>query len=258
MVKADYSRIASFYDKGRTLSEQNAAIWLNLIAELSGTSEGARVLDLGCGTGRFSLPMANRLGFQVTGADSSAEMLAKAKQKDSASDVDWVLADACALTFPAGSFDTVFMSHLLHHVDSPLTVLTECYRVLAPCGVILIRYGAMDQIRDDVEHRYFPQVSDIDEPRTPTRELTERWLRDAGFVDLSSEEIVQQTYETGAAHLNAARARSTSVLSMISEESFHAGICRLAEHVGKDPDDEWLLYDRMTMAVGHRGTHRSV
>ena len=252
MIKADYSKIASFYDKGRSLSEQNTVMWLNRIAELSGASKGARVLDLGCGTGRFSLPMANRLGFDVTGTDSSVEMLAKAKQKDTNSEVNWTLADAHALTFPEGSFDVVFMSHLLHHIDSPLTVLKECRKVLVHSGVVLIRYGAMDQIRNDVEHTFFPQVIEIDEPRTPTRERTEQWLLDAGFVDLSSEEVVQQTYQTGAAHLDAVRAKSTSVLSMISEESFQAGIHRLAEHVDRNPDDEWVLFDRITLTVGHK------
>lgn len=257
MIKADYSKIASFYDKGRSLSEQNTALWLDRIAKLSGASESARVLDLGCGTGRFSLPMANRLGFNVTGADSSSDMLAKAQQKDTNSEVNWAPTDAQALTFPEDSFDVVFMSHLLHHVDSPPTVMRECHRILVSSGVVLIRYGAMDQIRDDVEHTFFPQVIEIDEPRTPTRQCTDQWLLDAGFEDLSSEEIMQQTYQTGAAHLDAARAKSTSVLSMISEESFQTGLQRFKEHVDKNPDDQWVLFDRMTLTVGHKGGQRS-
>ncbi|MCD4701307.1 MAG: hypothetical protein K8S24_05550, partial [Candidatus Aegiribacteria sp.] len=60
------------------------------------------------------------------------------------------------------------------------------------------------------------------------------------------------TYQTGMAHLDAARARSTSVLSMISEESFHDGIYRLAEHVDKNPDDEWVLFDKMTLTAGYK------
>lgn len=253
MIKADYSKIASFYDQGRSLSEQNTTLWLDLIAELSAAPKGARILDLGCGTGRFSLPMAGRLGLDVTGADSSSEMLAKAKQKDPNAEVRWTLADANALTFPADSFDVVFMSHLLHHVDSPPAVLSECHKVLAPSGVILIRYGAMDQIRHDVEHTFFPQAIEIDEPRAPSQELTERWLLEAGFVDLSSRQVVQQTYQSGAAHLDAARAKSTSLLSMISEESFEAGIQRLAAHVAGNPMDEWSLFDRMTLTAGRRG-----
>ena len=255
--KADYSKIASYYDNGRSLSEQNTVMWLNLISKLSGASKGDRILDLGCGTGRFSLPMANRLDLVVTGADSSLEMLAKAKQKDSGSAVNWVLADANALIFPPNSFDVVFMSHLLHHVDNPLTVLKECYKVLGPSGVVLIRHGAINQIRHDVEHTFFPQVLDIDQDRTPTVELTEKWLADAGFEDISSEEIIQQTYQSGTAHLNAARMKSTSVLSMISEESFQTGLNLLAEHKDRHPDDDWLIFDKMTMTVGHNKAAKS-
>ena len=78
MKKADYGRIASFYDKGRPIAEQNLDLWLGLIRKASQAGEGGQVLDLGCGTGRFAPPMAERLGFRVTGADSSKEMLAKA------------------------------------------------------------------------------------------------------------------------------------------------------------------------------------
>ena len=95
-LKADYRSIAAFYDKGRSLSDKNTALWLDLISRLSGVPKAARVLDLGCGTGRFSLPMAERLGWDVTGADASPQMLARAKQKDSASRVSWVLVDAGA------------------------------------------------------------------------------------------------------------------------------------------------------------------
>ena len=252
MIKANYSEIASFYDKGRALSEQNTIEWLRLISELSGASKGCRVLDLGCGTGRFSLPMARRLELNVTGADASREMLEKAKQKDSDSIVDWVLADAASLGFSPCSFDVIFMSHLLHPVDGPLKVIRECHRVLAPSGVVLIRYGAMNQIRNDVEHTFFPEVTDIDEARTPSVELTEGWLADAGFKDISSGEIAQQTYRNGMAHLDAVRAKSTSALNMISEESFQIGLRRLAEHVKKNPHEDWVLFDNMTMTVGHR------
>ena len=253
MKKADYARIASFYDKARSLSEQNASLWLGRISKRSRASQGAHVLDLGCGTGRFALPMARRLGFDVTGADASSEMLAKAREKDPDGVVTWDRQDAERLTYPDGCFDMVFMSHLLHHVDSPSRVLSECHRVLKPSGAVLIRYGAIEQIRDDVEHTFFPDALAIDEARTPTVPLTEKWLRDAGFLDIQSEEIVQQTYQTGVAHLKAVEARSTSVLSMISQEAFENGVGDLARYVEQNPDDPWLLCDRMTLTAGYKG-----
>ena len=252
MKKADYSKIAEFYDKGRSLSEQNLEMWLRLISEHSGATQGARVLDLGCGTGRFAIPMAERLGFDVTGADSSEEMLQRARAKDTRARVTWERQDATGLTYVAASFDVVFMSHLLHHVDNPDDVIRECCRVLRPRGALLVRYGAMEQIRDDVEHRLFPEVAETDEARTPSVENTERWLHVAGFVDVKSQEVVQQTYRSGEEHLRATRARSTSVLTMISQEAFETGLARLEEHARREPDDPWLLFDRMTLTVGRR------
>ena len=252
MKKADYGKIASFYDKGRSMSEVNMSMWLDLIAAYWKGKKGARVLDLGCGTGRFALPIAKQFDVDVTGADSSAEMLAKAVRKDCQSEVTWILAEAGALPFPNESFDLVFMSHLLHHVDSPFAVITDCHRVLKPLGNVLIRYGVMNQIRNDVEHTFFPQVCEIDEPRTPTQDKTEKWLSKAGFQDICSHEIRQQTYQNVRAHIEAAGAKSTSVLSMISETSFQTGMRRLSEYAAKNPDDTWLLFDLMTLTTGRK------
>ena len=252
MKKADYSRIASYYDDGRILSDQNIRLWLDLISEFSSIPQGGKLLDLGCGTGRFSIPIADRLGFEVVGADFSLEMLAKARKKHRGNRVAWTVQDACSLTFPDHTFDGIFMSHLLHHVDNPLKALAECHRLLIYKGVVLIRYGAMDQIKGDVEHALFPEVIELDESRTPTTAITEHWLSEIGFEGIYSKEILQQTYETAQARLNAARLKSTSVLSMISEESFKSGLVRLADYVETNPEDEWLLFDKMTLTVGFK------
>jgi ubiquinone/menaquinone biosynthesis C-methylase UbiE len=252
MKKADYTKIAPFYDKGRSLSEQNIKLWLNLIAKGSNISGDVHLLDLGCGTGRFAIPIGRDLNFRVTGADSSEEMLAKAKEKDKEGLITWDCVEAHSLKYYGNTFDILFMSHLLHHVDIPTAVIDECHRVLKPSGVILIRYGAMEQIRYDVEHTFFPGVIEIDEKRTPTVNLVEGWLKSTGFVDIVSEEIVQQTFQSGLEHLEAARLRNTSVLNMISEEAFETGVEHLAQYVSRNPDDPWLLFDRMTLTSGQK------
>jgi MPBQ/MSBQ methyltransferase len=135
--KADFSKIASFYDKGRDLSEQNIDLWLKAVAHLAKAPEGAKLLDIGCGTGRFAIPLAIKLRFKVTGADFSKEMLEKAREKDTGGLITWDIQDAQNLTYPDNSFDIVFMSHLLHHCDDPDKVIRECQRVLKAPGVIL-------------------------------------------------------------------------------------------------------------------------
>lgn len=252
MKKADYDKIASFYDQGRTISDQNIDLWLDLIKEFSKVSSAARVLDLGCGTGRFTIPMATKLRFSVTGADSSKEMLAKANEKQGANIATWDCQDAEHLTYPNDSFDVVFASHLLHHVDSPLRVLRECKRVLRSSGVMLVRYGAIEHNRNDVEHTFFPETLAIDETRIPSVSTIESWLTKTGFIGIRSKEIVQETYQTGIEHLNAIKVKHTSVLTMITQEAFQRGLHRLEKYIKNHPDDKWLLMDTIAMTAGYK------
>jgi ubiquinone/menaquinone biosynthesis C-methylase UbiE len=252
--KADYSKIASSYDKGRVISEQNIHIILEVITRLSGMSGKVRLLDLGCGTGRFSIPIATKLHYQVTGADSSAEMLTKAREKDKGELVKWDLEDAQSLTYLDKSFDIVFISHLLHHCEDPPAVIRECWRVLSNSGVIIIRWGAIEQIRDDVEHTFFTETIAIDEARTFSIEHMEDRLREAGFSGVISEEKVQQTYATGQKHLEAVKVKSTSVLTMITQEAFERGLRKLENYISSHPDDPWLLFDKMTITAGYKKT----
>lgn len=252
MKKADYGKIASFYDRARPLSEQNLELWLRLIASYSNAAKGARVLDLGCGTGRFAIPMAERLGYSVTGADASEEMLAKGKEKDTAGLVKWDVQDAQRLTYPDRSFDLVFMSHLLHHVESPTALINECARVLDVPGAVFIRYGPIEQIQDDIEHTFFPEVLAIERARTPTARMVEKGLGDAGLADITSEEVPQKTYESGADRLRSIKLKSTSVLTMISEQAFERGVRAMEEYVRESPDDPRLVLDALTLTVGYK------
>jgi ubiquinone/menaquinone biosynthesis C-methylase UbiE len=249
--KAEYQKIAESYDKGRHMLENNVELWMGLISRYAGSRTGLRILDLGCGTGRFALPMAERLHYQVVGADSSEEMLEKARGKDTKGIVAWDIQDAQEMTYPDDSFDAVFITHLLHHVDSPLSVIKECRRILTNSGAIFIRYGAIEQIRDDVEHTFFPETLPIDEERTPTIKDTEQWLHNAGFTRVLTIESVQRTYESADAHLGAVKFKSTSVLNMIAPEAFTKGVHRLEEYVQEHPDDPWLLFDRFAFTIGY-------
>lgn len=251
MKKADYSRIASFYDKGRALSDEIMALWMELIADIAGDSSGTRVLDLGCGTGRFTLAMAYQLGYRVTGADMSAEMLDKARQKDGHNLIRWDKQDACRLTYDNDSFDVVFISHLLHHIDDPVLVLNEAGRILASPGVIFLRYGSMEQIEHDIVHAFFPETLEIDRVRTPSVSTVETWLKEAGFRNITTQEIKQQTWKTPEAVVESIKYKNTSVLTLISEDSFNKGLNELTEYIACHPDDPWLLDDRLTFTVGY-------
>ena len=91
-----YGRFAWAYD---LLSERSVASECGHVAAAlarHGVAPGARLLDAGCGTGRYAAELA-RHGFRVTGVDASLELLAVARRRPDASAVTLVAADLTAL-----------------------------------------------------------------------------------------------------------------------------------------------------------------
>jgi SAM-dependent methyltransferase len=93
--------------------------------------DGKRILDLGCGKGRFAARLTE-LGADVVGVDLSAAMLAKATGLARAR------ASARRLPFADGSFDAVVAIEVLEHVGDVNPVLAEIRRVLRPGGTLAI------------------------------------------------------------------------------------------------------------------------
>lgn len=252
MRKADYKQIALTYDVSRPLSDQNLRLWMDLVSKNIRYSNKVDFLDLGCGTGRFSIPIAKMLSYSVIGGDISKDMLCKAREKDGKSQVEWILQDAASLPYNEESLDAVFMSHLLHHVDDPFQVIRECYRILKPEGLIINRYGAIENIRDDPEHVFFSGTLEIDEARIPSIEQVEEWFILAGFNEVSSQTILQQTYTSADEILEKASLKSTSVLTLISKSSFQQGLNTLRAYISRNPNDAWLFRDRITLTTGKK------
>lgn len=96
-----------------------------------GPLRGARVLDLGCGKGRFAARLRER-GARVVGLDLSMAMLRSARG------LDRVRASARRLPFADGAFDAVVAVEVFEHVGPPEPVLREARRVLRPGGVLAV------------------------------------------------------------------------------------------------------------------------
>ena len=92
---------------------------------------GRATLDLGCGEGRFARALRAD-GHRVTGADVSAELVARAQAADRTG--RYVVADAEALPFDDGAFDLVVAFNVLSCVSDVGRAVEETARVLAPRG----------------------------------------------------------------------------------------------------------------------------
>jgi len=101
-------------------------------------TRGARLLDVGCGTGVVALTAARDTGAIVTGLDLTPELLERARQNAALMklEVDWHLGDAEALPFPDSSFAFVVSQFGHMFAPRPEVALREMLRVLEPGGTI--------------------------------------------------------------------------------------------------------------------------
>ena len=99
---------------------------------------GLRLLDIGCGGGLLSEPMA-RLGAEVVGADAAAGNIpvARLHAAQSGLQIDYRHTTAEALAEAGERFDIVLNMEVVEHVADPLAYLTACQTLLKPSGLMI-------------------------------------------------------------------------------------------------------------------------
>jgi ubiquinone/menaquinone biosynthesis C-methylase UbiE len=109
---------------------------------------GARVLEIGCGTGAVTRVLARWPGVaEAVGVDPSPVFIAKARELATAlENAAFEEADGRALRFPDHDFDAVVVHTTLCHVPQPERVLAEASRVLRPGGTLALCDGDYDTI----------------------------------------------------------------------------------------------------------------
>lgn len=101
--------------------------------------EGLRLLDIGCGGGLISEPMA-RLGATVTGADAAEENIeiARLHAEQSGLDIDYRATTAEALLAEGAQYDVVLALEIVEHVADPQEFVTTCARLVRPGGMLIM------------------------------------------------------------------------------------------------------------------------
>lgn len=99
---------------------------------------GLRILDIGCGGGLLSEPMA-RLGAEVVGADAAPRNIPVAQVHAQASGlaIDYRFTTAEDLAAAGEQFDVVLNMEVVEHVSDPLAYLTACHDLLKSGGIML-------------------------------------------------------------------------------------------------------------------------
>jgi SAM-dependent methyltransferase len=136
---------AARYDMRREPSEDYyAGIYLRFIREDLGNRFGSRkleILDVGCGQGRLSIPLA-RDGHSLAGTDISGEAIrmARAYAGEEGVTVDWIEGDLSSLraAHPGRLFDCILCTEVLYMAEDPVPLLQELLGFLRPGGILLL------------------------------------------------------------------------------------------------------------------------
>lgn len=204
----------------RRLAALGSAAWLR---------PGDLLVEVGCGTGRMALPLAEMSTHQVVGLDPEDRMLAVARAKDVAGRVRWLRGTAYRVPLGDAVAGVVLMSMVVHLLKQPGRAFREAHRVLRPGGRLVIWTFTPRHVREFYLNEWFPSIGRIDGERFAGVETLEAGLRRAGFstvtVDLERESGTLAVEDV----LDRVRGRYISTLSLVPPLEYRLGLQQVEE-----------------------------
>jgi SAM-dependent methyltransferase len=253
-----FDRAAGYYDQSRGLPAGVDDLVADRIEAAVGP--GARLLELGVGTGRVALPL-HRRGRRVVGVDLSLPMLDRYRAKAAALGLPppaVLRADVTRLPFRDACVDAVLEVHVLHLVPAWREALAEARRVLVPGGVVLVGRGGGrhhgDGPRELVRRRFDELVAAAGgggRHRVGARDDAQKVaaLVALGGVAGELEPVAWEDRQTYAQALQEMEGRVYSYQWRLPDEVWEAAVTRLrAEVEAAHPD----------LHAPHTSTHRFI
>ena len=234
----DSTEIPVGYDRGRDHGPEVLELWMNVVAACVGNHCLNTILDLGCGTGRFSASLAAHFDAEVVGIDPSEKMLDQARKKLSDPRVRYEPGCGEAIPLPDDSVDLVFMSMCFHHFDDQRRAVAECRRVLRDGATALLRTGTRDRIPSYPYVEFFPASLPIMEACLPTGAHVRDVFESTGFGMVSWDVIIQTIAPDYMTYVEKVASGADSVLARLSPADFNAGLDAMrdyATHAGDQP-----------------------
>jgi ubiquinone/menaquinone biosynthesis C-methylase UbiE len=224
----DDTNIPEAYMRGRHHGPAFLEQWMNVVASHVQEIEIRDILDLGCGTGRFSRALAAQFNAALIGIDPSAKMLVQA-QHALAGDIRvvYVRGSAEAIPLQADSMDLIFISMVFHHFEDPPAVAQECRRVLRPNGRVCLRTASSEQIPNYPYVPFFPASRVLLEQRIPSLISQCRPFEAASFQTLYTGQVVQQIAPDYRSYAEKLAAGADSILASLDHAVFQAGLAAL-------------------------------
>ena len=257
-VRGVYERIAGEYDRripGRTPVDHRFTD-SEMTFLLQRVHPAETVLDLGCGTGRFTIPMAE-LGAEVTGFDLSPAMLAQchSSARDRGQDVEVCEGDMADLPFADATFDVVTSMLALMHIplEDRQRVFLEVARVLKPGGRFVL--GVKNELFERmsrVDRFASVDITDVENKQLIFTETDDGQVLSAPWHSFSPDDLQRLTAMSGLSIVSL-RGNST-VMAWIADEILrdrvtYSAICAFEELVADSAPFNRFGYHLLMEAV---------
>jgi ubiquinone/menaquinone biosynthesis C-methylase UbiE len=223
----DYDRteLPTNYDRARGLSDAGMRRLLERLTAHVPPPEIEEIIDLGCGTGRFSAALANTFSARVTGIDPSEKMLAEARRK-AAGNVAFRPGSGEALEAADGTVDLVFLSMVFHHLPDPAGTAREALRVLRPGGFVVVRNSSREHAASFAHTKFFPRFAMLAEEHLPSVATMRATFIDAGFAQ-TAHETVASPPANWSEFADKIALRADSLIVRLSDAEFASGMAAL-------------------------------
>ena len=190
------------------------------------------VVDVGCGTGRFTHPFAERFTGRVIGIDPSAKMLEGARNKPTNGRVEFRQAPAEQLPLDDGSADVVFMSMMLHHLDDRARAARESRRVLRRGGCLCVRNSTRDSTYP--QQRFFPGLQAIIDSQLPSRDEVIALFEGAGLRLKGYERVSYRLASSWQEVADKLALRADSFIVRLPEAEIAAGLAAMRAYAAPE------------------------
>jgi ubiquinone/menaquinone biosynthesis C-methylase UbiE len=225
-LKVDYdlTSIPAVYDRGRDHGPEVLNLWMSVIESRVDGRSISTILDLGCGTGRFSEGLASRFGARVVGVDPSEKMLEQARRKRQGNGIHYERGTAEAIPLVDGAVDMIFMSMSFHHFHDHERAAWECRRVLRADGHVVVRTGTREQIPSYPYVPFFPSTRSMLEDLLPNHSRLCAVFEAVGFRCVESQIVTQTIAPSWSAYAGKLSAGGDSVLARLAEDELARGL----------------------------------
>jgi ubiquinone/menaquinone biosynthesis C-methylase UbiE len=221
----DNRHVAQRYDAARALPAATLDLWMDTLQQLI-PQPITCLVDVGCGTGRFTGALATTFGCVTLGLDPAGPML-QAAQTTHCPAMHWVQAAAEAIPVVSHTFDVAWLSQVIHHLPDWAVVCRELHRILRPGGYLVVRNGTQETNAMTPWLRCFPEARAVEQCRIPSRQAIIDQITAHAYDGVVLRTVWQVFASSASSYYDKIAQRGLSALITISDDAFAAGLQRL-------------------------------